>query len=485
MVKLGCELFSLIPLSLMVLVLSSTIWTVSGQASTSQTSASAPVPSQPLVSIPLANYYNSEYSGQLQIGPNNQSFNLVFDTASLWIWIPGDKISSQMPNTTAACNSSAICSVPGYGDAVKAGFKYISHSEQVNGYLVQDKLALTTSVTTVNQTFLLATTSIGYLYSDGVCGLTFGNPNQPTLVENLYNSQIINRRAFGLYLSDNSESYGEANSEITLGGPNPKYYTGEFTNVSVKNFSQYWQLDLDGILLNGPNDQTTASIQIGAYFAVIASGVSNILMAKKDFSDFAASFSSNFDLGCTYDANFNLLCDCVDGDISAFPTLSFVLAEQLFTINASLYLDVQQDVCTLLIQGALDDGTMSSTNQNQNNSANSNTTNTTEGTPLNPNVALQPGSYIILGGVFLRNYYTLFDVDHQQVSFATVVHPSNALIGALEVIMIIFAAFISIMFMIFAGRFVRFWARRIPKVDGSSTEKFLEKRSTSIQLMQA
>lgn len=483
MVKLGCELFSLIPLSLMVLMLSSTILTVSGQASNNQTSASPPASSQPLVSISLANYYNVEYSGQLQIGPNNQSLNLVFDTASLWIWIPGGKISSQIPDTTAACNNSAICSVPGYGNALKAGFKYLSHSETVNGYLVQDELTLSTTLMTVNQTFLLATNTIENQYSDGVCGLSFSNPNQPTLIENLYNSQIISSKAFGLYLSDNSESYGETNSEITLGGPNPKYYTGEFTNVTVKNFSQYWQIDLDGIMLNGADDET-AAIQFNAQFAVIASGVNNILMSKNDFQNFANSLSSNFNLGCTFDVNqINLLCNCADGDISDFPTLSFVLNEQLFTINASLYLEIQQDTCTVLIQGALDDGTGSSTSSTQNTSANSNTTNSTE--PTNPNVALEPGSYIILGGVFLRNYYTLFDIGNQRVSFATVVHPSNFLIGALEVIMIIFAAFIAIMFLIFAGRFARFWARKVPKVDKASTEKLLERRSTSIQLMQA
>lgn len=390
-----------------------------------------------------------------------------------------------MPNTTAVCNGTAICSVLGYGNALKAGFKYISHSENVNGFLVQDNLTLSNHLKTVNQTFLLATTSIGSLYSDGVCGLSFQNSDQPTLMDNLYENQIISRKAFGLYLSNNPESFGETNSEITLGGPNPLYYTGEFTNISVQYYSEYWQMDLGGILLNGPGEQT-ASVEIGAEFAVIASGVNNIMMPSQDFMNFATSLSSNFDLGCTFDGQGNLLCDCSDGDVSDYPTLSFVLGEQLFTINASLYLQIQQDVCTVLVQGGLDDGGAfitqnSSTNSNSaNNSANSNTTNSTNSTSnlptggYNPNVALEPGSYIILGGVFLRNYYTLFDIDNKQVSFATVVHPSASLIGALEVIMIIFAAFISIMFLVFAARFVRFWTRRVSKVDQSKSIQLME-----------
>jgi len=77
-----------------------------------------------------------------------------------------------------------------------------------------------------------------------------------------------------------------------------------------------------------------------------------------------------------------LKCECPEGGINKFPTLNFTLENYSLSLPPSFYIDQDQNVCTILIDGV-------------------------SGIDM-----------WVLGDVFLRYYYTVFDADNKQIGFA-------------------------------------------------------------------
>lgn len=498
MVKLGRELICLIFLGLATLVSSSTPPNETNQTSSSPASSSSSA--TPLTfAMPLINYYNSEYSGQIVIGADGQSVNLAFDTGAVWILVDNSSIPSQ---STSNCSSSSSCNLLGFGDVEKTTFKYITYGETVGGYIVSDSFVLNNE-TLINQTLLLPDTSSPKWnkYSDGVCGLSLTNGKNPTLLDNLAKKNIITNKMFGLYLSNNPEAYGETTSEIMFGGSNPNYYTGNFTNVSLIADTPYWQIPLEGILFS--NSIQSSSFQLNADTAIIASGIEYLLFSSDDFQTIIDSFTSTYQLSCSNIPGQELLnCDCPNGDISAFPNISIILDAQPLMIPPSLYLDITDQGCNVLIQGTLDNeqtsfepapssganGTNGTTNGTTTGNSSDDSTDASSVSDASDEDTIglavtQQGTYIILGAVFLRNFYTVFDADNKVISFAQVVNPPLGLISALQVIYIVLGAFIVILFIVFVGWFVRImFSKKAPVAEVASPEKpLVERRTTTSQ----
>merc|ERR1711998_795909 len=65
-----------------------------------------------------------------------------------------------------------------------------------------------------------------------------------TPVQALVASGEMPEPVFGFYIGDNK------NGELTIGGVNNKYFTGDFTYIPLKDKS-YWEIALGGVKLNG------------------------------------------------------------------------------------------------------------------------------------------------------------------------------------------------------------------------------------------
>merc|ERR1711862_1083113 len=78
---------------------------------------------------------------------------------------------------------------------------------------------------------------------------------------------------FAFYLGDNKAG------ELTIGGVNSKYYTGDFTYVPLKDKS-YWEIALEGVKLNGDvvdSDTVNAIVDSGTSLFAGPSDVSNAI----------------------------------------------------------------------------------------------------------------------------------------------------------------------------------------------------------------
>jgi len=424
--------------------------------------------SEKVLTLSLSNYYNQQYSGKILIGSNNDPLDLIFDTGFPWIWISPDNTNTKPTNT--ACSQSTCNWFEGLQNDE---FTFISRSETVKGFLATETISFNNqNETKMDQMLLLSKPSefIPTLYADGYCGLSIKNgQGTATLLDTLHKTNKISRKIFGLYLSDNPEAFNETTSEISFGGINPNYEKAEFINVHVKD-SQYWQLDFDGLNLSA-GSISPVELELSARTAVIASGINNIIMSKQDFTSFYNVLRTTFNLECSLGLTKELTCACSDGNISQFPNISFKFAEdKTLTIQPSLYLEIKENSCVVLIEGSLTNPKAYLTQDSENDSTVEN----------KKSLGLDDGNFIILGGVFLRNFYTVFDAENKLVSFAKVIKPPRNIITALEVIYLIFGSFILVMFIVFVGCFIQICLTKKTPAEKTNLEKNLIERKTTL-----
>jgi cathepsin D len=176
--------------------------------------------------------------------------------------------------------------------------------------------------------------------------------------------------AFWLSRSGTSNNGGE----MTLCGLDPNHYSGTIAYEKVTK-DGYWQFAGDSITIGG---KTYAS-----NFPAIADTGTSLLAGPKD-----AVEKIQQAIGATPVANGEYRIDC--SKIPSLPDVVITLGGKAFTLKGSDYvLKVSQLGETICLSGFL-------------------------GIQLPPNV----GPLWIMGDVFIGRYYTVFDVDNNQVGFA-------------------------------------------------------------------
>jgi len=213
---------------------------------------------------------------------------------------------------------------------------------------------------------------LGYYmaYFDGILGLGFDriSVNQvPTPVENLVNQGQIDRGVFAFYLEDTLADPDDIGSLI-IGGIEESHYSGPLHSAPVIR-EAYWEVRLDQVNLGGTH------LLAGQSSVILDSGTSLIVGPKRLVNQLAQKLGAYAQVAGLY------LVDCE----AHLPDIDFVIHGKPFCLSASEYVLSQKiwgySVCFLQIM-SLD----------------------------------APGMDAwILGDLFLRKYYAVFDYDHKQV----------------------------------------------------------------------
>jgi len=182
---------------------------------------------------------------------------------------------------------------------------------------------------------------------------------------------LVAQPIFSVYLDSTP---GDSNSMILFGAIDSSYYTGPITYVPCAEPESYWMLYLNSITVNG-NDVGGCGSSIIPCFGVVDTGTSLLVVPPAAYAQFVS------DIG-------PVNADC--SNIGKLPNISFGFTEvsTQFVIPPQLYV-IKDPVqgCQLGIQGMDLDGI----------------------------------SLYILGDVFIRQYYTIFDRGQNQVGFATAI----------------------------------------------------------------
>ncbi|XP_067913825.1 pepsin A-like [Heterodontus francisci] len=318
-------------------------------------------------SEPMINYMDLQYYGTISIGNPPQSFTVVFDTGSFTLWVPSIYCSQE------ACLAHHRYN-PSKSSTYYSAKQYIAihyGTGSMTGKLGYDTVRVS-DIAVSKQEFGLSLSEPGTVFLhakfDGILGLGYSSltePNTTTIFDNMMSQHLVQESLFSVYLSRR-----QPGSEILFGGVDPRHYTGQINWVPVTGKVD-WQILIDKVTIN---DEVVACKK--GCSAIVDTGTSLLYGAFRPIKHIQQS------IGATRNDNGEYLINC--NDVSTMPNV-------VFTINGVDY-------------------------------------------PLPPTAyTLQPTSYQkscssgfdftsgklwILGDVFIREYYSIFDKGNNRVGFA-------------------------------------------------------------------
>ncbi|KAL5990105.1 hypothetical protein ACLOJK_011002 [Asimina triloba] len=193
--------------------------------------------------VPLNNYLDAQYYGEIGIGTPPQTFTVIFDTGSSNLWVP----SSRCYFSGVNCPELLLALI-----SKSAEIQYGSGA--IAGYFSQDYVQVG-DLTVKDQVFIEATRepSITFVVAkfDGILGLGFQEISVGNAVPVWYNmidQNLVSEPVFSFWFNRNAEA--DDGGELVFGGVDPKHYMGNHTYVPVTR-KGYWQFDMGDVIIGG------------------------------------------------------------------------------------------------------------------------------------------------------------------------------------------------------------------------------------------
>eukprot|EP00741_Cyanophora_paradoxa_P009228 tig00001487_g8938.t1 len=344
--------------------------------------------------LPLTNFY-TEYVGEISIGEPEQLFTCVFDTGSSNLWVPSRRCESSCGSHRRFDGSlSKTYSFVGTGIEIHYG------SGSMKGYVGRDTVRVAGLVAR-DVAFGEAVSEDEAVFSetpaDGIVGLAFPSLSEDglyPLFDALMSQGALPANEFSFYLGRDPSRSGE--SALILGGRDPRY---EYTFLPIMGES-YWRVRLAGIAAGAsalPLCRGAGGGGRGGCGAILDTGSSLLVGPPEAVRALAARLLSGVRLlqseraapgGPPSASMAGPRWDC--RDLDKVPAITFALGEAGVPFSLSpeeFVVQVAEEggrpVCTLAL------GTQE----------------------INPSVW-------ILGDVFLRAYYAVFDRENLRVGLA-------------------------------------------------------------------
>lgn len=316
--------------------------------------------------INIDDFMNAQFYGEITVGTPPQKVKVIFDTGSSNLWVPNKRpiftrhsVYDHRKSTTYAKNGTI--------------FKIVYGSGPVSGVFSRDDVHLgELLLKDYNFAEVDNTQGLGPGYYigkfDGILGLGWdsivvGGGSSPFGA--LVRSGQLEKPEFAFYLGNLEEG------ELVLGGSNPKHFEGKAINIPLIA-ETYWEVALGGITVG------TQSIGQNTTRAIVDSGTSLLAGPTRDVKRIAQL------VGATPLVAGEYAIDC--DKIHTAPSITFKLGSGVFVLDPVDYILDQQGICLLGMMGI--------------------------------NIPPPNGPLWILGDVFMRKYYTVFDWGNKQLRIA-------------------------------------------------------------------
>jgi hypothetical protein len=321
-------------------------------------------------SVPISDYQNAQFYGPIKIG--GKSFKVIFDTGSANVWVPAKN-----------CSFLTCWLHPRYDATKSSSFQPDGRvydvqygSGPVKGTFARDTVTVG-DIDVQGQAFAQVTSvsfgplNIAYAAGkfDGLLGLGFKSIslyNIPTPFESMVAQKLIDEPVFAFYLQQDASATGE----LLIGGTDTSHYTGNLVDVPLIS-ETYWEVSMDALKLGGSSVATQQK-------AIIDSGTSLLAGPKDAVSALAKQVGATSLMGKEY------TIDC--SKTASLPDLVVTLGGKDFTLSGKDYVIEVSGQCLFAFMGI--------------------------------DVPAPRGPLWIMGDVFMRKYYSVFDYGNKQMRFA-------------------------------------------------------------------
>uniref|UniRef100_A0A4W2HE09 Pregnancy-associated glycoprotein 1-like n=1 Tax=Bos indicus x Bos taurus TaxID=30522 RepID=A0A4W2HE09_BOBOX len=195
-----------------------------------------------LTTLPLRNIEDLMYVGNITIGTPPQEFQVVFDTGSSDFWVPSDFCTSPDCITHVRFRQHQSSTFR----PTNKTFSITYGSGRMRGVVVHDTVRIGDLVST-DQPFGLSVSEYGFKDRayDGILGLNYPDESFSEAIpifDKLKNEGAISEPIFAFYLSKKKRE----GSVVMFGGVDHRYYKGELNWVPLIEEGD-WSVRMDGI----------------------------------------------------------------------------------------------------------------------------------------------------------------------------------------------------------------------------------------------
>jgi len=336
------------------------------------------------VSVPITDFEEAQFYGPITIGTPPQNFLVVFDTGSSNLWVP----SKTCPWTDYACDLHNKYDHTASKTYVANGttFSIQYGSGACSGFISQDVVGLG-GLAVQGQQFGEATAEPGLSFAvaqfDGIMGLAFTAISVDSVTPVWYNilaQKLVPSPVFSFFLSNQPGS--TAFSEMVLGGVDTARYTGGITWVPLTS-DTYWEFALANITMSGTSYVPAA----GGAVAICDTGTSLIAGPTAQMDALNAALGA---IPTGSGAAVFPVCpanNTLPNVVITLGTTQFILTQADYVLTETLF------GYTECISGF-----------------------------LGIDLPARLGSLYILGDVFIRRYYSIFDFGNTRMGFALAKH---------------------------------------------------------------
>ncbi|KAI5939702.1 Cathepsin E [Manis javanica] len=333
------------------------------------------------VNEPLINYLDMEYFGTISIGSPPQNFTVIFDTGSANLWVPSVYCTSPAckKHTRYYPSRSSTYRTQGSHFFIEYG------TGNMSGIIGADQVTVE-GLTVLGQQFGESVMEPGKTFADaafdGILGLGY-----PTLAvggvtpvfDNMMAQNLVGVPMFSVYLSSNIET--GRGSELIFGGYDSSHFSGSLNWVPVTK-QGYWQIALDKIQVGDALMFCSEGCQ-----AIVDTGTSLLVGPWYKIKQLQKAIGAE-----PVDGEY--VVECVN--LQIMPNITFTINGLPYTLQPTAY--------TLPIED-YDVGGMQFC---------------TSGFQGDDNEILGGPSWI-LGDVFIRQFYSVFDRGNNRVGLAPAV----------------------------------------------------------------
>ncbi|KAI2642086.1 aspartic peptidase domain-containing protein [Xylaria nigripes] len=307
------------------------------------------------------------YFAEVSVGSEGKHLYMLLDTGASTTWVMG---SSCVSKSCLIHNKFGPNDSKTYNDTGKP-YNVEYGTGSVRGSIVEDTLSL--AGLSITFPFGVANTTSDQFTQfpfDGILGLSISSDNWLSTVRN---AQLIDANIFGVSLARSSDNINDG--EITFGATNPDKYTGSITYTPIKPGSA-WTIPMDDATVDGN------PVGLHGKSAYIDTGTSFVFGPP---ADVAALYRLIPGSSSTDGATYSIPCN-TDSKVA------FTFSGKSWTVSSKDFVSAPNSdgVCIGSIYG----------------------------------IEYIAGGWL-LGDVFLKNVYSVFDVDNQQIGFAAKAVPET------------------------------------------------------------